>query len=78
MVAIDEHAKFDISTLNPPPPEGGGGGSDPSPLGFPEQLLYVLLYRHKTWHTSPGINLASSRAKKIKMGWNFFAIGRIL
>ena len=61
---------------NPPPP--GGVVSDPPPSVFPESLLHLLLYRHETWHTSPGINLASSRAKKIKIDRNFFAIVRIL
>ena len=63
--------------LNPPPP----GGSDPTPPRFFRNnffIYYWLLYLHETWHTSPGINLASSRANKIKIDRNFFAIGRIL
>ena len=57
----------------------GGGGRIQPPLGFSGiTSSFITVYRHETWHTSPGINLASSRAKKIKIGRKFFAIGRIL
>ena len=52
-------------------------GSDPTPLRFFQNNFFIT-YCIATWHTSPGINLASFHAKKNQNLPAFFAIGRIL